>query len=184
MVKVKQTPLPILQDKDLKLRALELSDAYGAYPTWLNNKEVTKYNSHGDTIYTTKMALKYIEGVNDSNSIYAFAIELDGEHIGNISLQNVNTKNENAEFAILIGRDDLYGKNIGYRASKLLLDFGFNTLKLHRIYCGTSEFNKGMQKLALKLGFKQEGIKKDAMKKDGSFVDIYFYGIVKNAYLK
>lgn len=178
MIKVKQTPLPTLQDKNLKLRTLVEDDAYGAYPSWLNNKEVTKYNSHGATHYTKEMALQYIKGVNDSNSIYAFAIELDGEHIGNISLQNVNSKDENAEFAILIGRDDMYGKNIGFRASKLLLEFGFNVLKLHRIYCGTSEFNNGMQKLALKLGFKQESVKKDAMKKDAIFIDIFEYGIL------
>ncbi|MEA1919712.1 MAG: GNAT family protein, partial [Campylobacterota bacterium] len=58
----------------------------------------------------------------------------------------------------------------------------FNELKLQRIYCGTSAHNIPMQKLALKLGMKQEGIKKDAMLKNSQFVDIIEYALLKRDY--
>ncbi len=176
--------LPVLKGKNIYLRALSLKDAKGNYPHWLNDPEVTKYNSHGETCYTQKMAEEYIAMVAESDSYHVFAIiqnETD-THIGNISLQALDSKARNAEFAILIGKSSVYAQGIGEEAGRLLLTYGFSGLKLHRIYCGTSSENIGMQKLALKLGMKQEGIRRDALTKNGKFADIIEYGILEDEY--
>ncbi len=169
-----------LESDRVLLRELDIKDAYGNYPAWLNDKEVCRYNSHGDIPYTSEMAKEYIEFVNNSNKHCVFAV-IDKKkdlHIGNISLQNINKKNNSAEYAILIGEKDYWGEGYGYEASKLLLDFGFGTLKLHRIYCGTPVTNKAMQKLAIKLGFKKEGIAKDAFFKDKKYYDVVLYRLI------
>lgn len=171
-------------NKRVYLRPLELNDAEGNYPHWLNDPEVTKYNSHGDIYYTKAMAIEYIKSVTDKETIKVFAIVLkeNDTHIGNISLQQIEDKTKSAEFAILIGESERYSKGIGFEASKVILDYGFNELKLQRIYCGTNTNNLPMQKLALKLGMKQEGIKKDAMLKNSQFVDIIEYALLKRDY--
>lgn len=87
-------------------------------------------------------------------------------------------QNKSAEFAILLGDKEFWGKGLSKEAGKLLLQYGFDTLKLHRIYCGTSEANIPMQHLALSLGMELEGRRKEAMFKDGLFYDILEYGIV------
>ncbi len=78
-----------LESKRLYLRGLQKEDANGVYPSWLNDKEVCKYNSHGDKIYTKKMALEYIKMVNSNPNYKVFAIidKKSKKHIGNISLQ-------------------------------------------------------------------------------------------------
>lgn len=178
--------LPVLKGKNIYLRALSLNDAKGDYPHWLNDPEVTKYNSHGKTFYTKKMAEEYIAMVTESDSYHVFAIiqNKTDKHIGNISLQAVDPKARNAEFAILIGEPSVYGMGVGEEAGRLLLGYGFAELKLHRVYCGTSSENIGMQKLALKLGMRQEGIRRDALTKNGRFADIIEYGILEDEYIQ
>jgi RimJ/RimL family protein N-acetyltransferase len=169
----------------LYLRHLQLSDAEGNYPHWFNDKSVTRYNSHGERHYTKEMAIKYIQSVicNDTTEVFAIILKENNQHIGNISLQNIDFKNRNAEFAILIGETQAYSKGIGFEASVLVFNYGFNDLNLHRIYCGTSCKNIPMQKLALKLGMTQEGIKREAMLKNAQFIDIIEYAILKEEFI-
>lgn len=162
------------------LRPIEMSDADGAYPSWLNDPDVCRYNSHGDTVYTREMAQSYIKSVIDNPNMVVLAICLreDERHVGNIALQQISLKNCNAELAILIGDPSVYGKGIGYEAGRLLVDYAFGTLKLHRLYCGTHSENIGMQKLALKLGMSEEGRRREALWKNGIFADIVEYGLL------
>ena len=44
-------------------------------------------------------------------------------------------------------------------AGKLLINHAFNELNLHKVYCGTSSNNLGMQKLAINLGMVKEGVR-------------------------
>lgn len=173
--------LPTLRGKRVTLRPLCMADAEGDYPGWLNDPEVTRYNSHGKVAYTREMAREYIASVENSYTQHVFAIILnEGQrHVGNISLQAISADNKSAEFAILIGEPDVYGKGVGYEAGKLLVEYGFETLGLHRVYCGTSRKNAAMQKLAEKLGMEREGCRKEAFFKNGVFEDIVEYGRVK-----
>lgn len=162
------------------LRPIEMSDADGAYPSWLNDPEVCRYNSHGDTLYTREMAKTYIKSVIDNPNMIVLAVCLreDDCHVGNIALQQISLKNRNAELAILIGDPSVYGRGIGYEAGRLLVDYAFGTLKLHRLYCGTHSENIGMQKLALKLGMSEEGRRREALWKNAQFADIVEYGLL------
>jgi RimJ/RimL family protein N-acetyltransferase len=175
-----------LTGQQIYLRPLELSDGNGSYPNWLNDPEVCRYNSHGESLYTSEMAHAYIASTIDNPTIKVFAICLNhnNQHVGNISLQQVSVKNQSAEFAILIGELSIYGRGIGYEAGQLLLEYAFTTLNLHRIHCGTHIENSGMQHLALKLGMQKEGIRRDALFKNGRFADIVEYGILYNDYKK
>ncbi len=166
----------------IDLRPLSLQDVEGDYVGWLNDREVTAFNSHGATVYTKEKAIEYINSVTDNPIFLVLAIVAKdlGKHIGNISLQNIDAHNQSAEFAILIGNKEYWAKGVGFEAASLLIEHGFSKLNLHRIYCGTSEKNIGMQKLAKKLGMTEEGRRKDAMFKNGEFVDVIEYGLVRN----
>lgn len=173
-----------LEGEQIYLRPIALSDADGVYPSWLNNPEVCRYNSHGEFLYTTEMAQTYLENVlnNPSCAVFAICLRENDRHVGNISLQQISVKNSSAEFAILIGDPLVYGKGIGYEAGTLLLGYAFNVLKLHRLYCGTHAENVAMQKLAFKLGMSEEGHRRDAFFKNGHFADIVEYGILADEF--
>ncbi len=167
------------------LRALDENDLNGNYINWFNDEEVCSFNSHHIFPYTKKMAEDYVKNSREFKNLLALAVVLknEGRHIGNISLQNINYFNRSAEFAVVLGEKDCWGKGYSKESSHLLIKHGFMSLNLNRIYCGTSEKNKAMQKLAFYLGMKEEGLRRLAFFKDGKFVNIIEYGLLKDEFL-
>lgn len=174
-----------LVGKNLYLRPLEKSDAKGNYVSWLNDEEVCAYNSHHFLQYTTQKAESYIEKVNKSNNdiILAIILKENNVHIGNIALQRINLLHRNAEFAILLGNKEFWGKGYSKEASNLILEHGFKNLNLHRIHCGTSEDNFAMQKLAKYLNMEKEGEEMDAIFKNGKFKNFIKYYILQKNFI-
>jgi [ribosomal protein S5]-alanine N-acetyltransferase len=171
-----------LSGETIALRPLTIEDVNGPYAAWLNDPEVTAYNAHGRFPQTQASLLAYVNQAAVSDRMLVLAV-IDKEtmrHIGNISLQGISWIDRQAEIAFLLGEKDFHGKGIMYEAGKILIHHAFHTLNLHRIHCGTSAENKGMQKLASKLGFLQEGVRRDAIFKDGKYIDILEYGLLKN----
>ncbi|MFN8577351.1 MAG: GNAT family protein [Candidatus Sericytochromatia bacterium] len=169
-----------LESNNIYLRVLIESDVSGNYKNWLNNPDVNKYNSHGRFPKTEFDLLDFIRSNknNNKNIILAIIEKTNNKHIGNISLQNINWVDRNVEIAFLLGEKDFWGKGIMFEAGTLLIKHAFNTLNLHRVYCGTSSENKSMQKLATKLGMSLEGVRREALFKNGKYVDIMEYGII------
>jgi len=171
---------PFLQGNDIYLRALCKEDETQEYTDWLNNSQTCLYNSHhrfANTLSKTKEYIEYASSSRD-NLILAICENKTGKHIGNVALQNINLIDSQAEFAILVGESSNHAKGVGTQAGKLIINHGFSAINLHRIYCGTSSQNIPMQKLAKKLNFIQEGINKDALFKNGNYVDIISYGLI------
>lgn len=167
-----------IKTKRLLLKPLSIDELEGNYVNWLNDKEVCKFNSHGETLYTKEMAVDYIKSVQNNPSCEVYAVYFENKHIGNISLQNISKRNNSAEIAFLFGEKDYWGRGFATEASQALIKRGFDDLKLHRIYFGTHIENKGMQKVGEKLGFQKEGILKDAQMKFGKYNDIVLYGLI------
>jgi len=166
--------------KSINLRALNETDIDGNYSKWLNDHEIIQFNSHGRFPMTTAKLEQYVKNSNDLDNSLVLAIDekSTNEHIGNISLQAINWIDRNAEIAFLLGEKNYWGKGIMFEAGELIIEHGFNSLNLHRIYCGTSSQNIGMQKLAEKLGMIKEGIRKEDLFKNGLYHDTIEYGIL------
>jgi ribosomal-protein-alanine N-acetyltransferase len=172
--------LVFLKGEKIYLRPLLESDVEGNYAKWLNDQEVVSFNSHGRFPYTKEKLLEYVRLVKHSNEILVFAI-IDittDSHIGNISLQSINWIDRNAEIAFILGEKSFWSKGIMFEAGSLMLKHAFTALNLHRVYCGTSSENIGMQKLAEKLGMQKEGVRIDSIFKNGTYFSIYEYGII------
>ena len=174
-----QEPL-FLDGERIYLRALVESDLAGAYVSWLNDPVVSAYNGHHVFPYTVDAARTYIQEMKDHRAhlVLAIVAKDTGTHIGNISLQHIDTISRCAEYAIMLGDQAYTGKGIAAEASRLIIAHGFTALNLHRIYCGTSQKNEAMQRLALKLGFQKEGVRRQAFFKSGTYVDLTEYGML------
>ena len=170
-----------LKGENILLRPLQIEDVDGNYQYWLNDEEVVKFNSHGRFPETPEKLRDYIREVHSSQDKLVLAVldKKTGKHIGDVSLQRIQWIDRNAEIAFLLGELDFYNRGVMFEAGKLLIQHGFYRLNLHRIYCGTSSENIAMQKLALKLGMSQEGIRKEALFKDGKYLDLIEYGLLR-----
>ncbi|MDR0677767.1 MAG: GNAT family N-acetyltransferase, partial [Holosporaceae bacterium] len=143
---------------------LSMKELSGNYINWLNDKEICKYNSHGDVEYTYEDAITYINKLSNDTSkiVYAVYSLSDGVHIGNISLQKIDEKNRNAEVALLFGETFYWNKGYATEALQLLIKKAAK-MELHRLYFGTHIENVAMQKIGEKLNFQKEGIFRDCI---------------------
>ncbi|OPY58780.1 MAG: putative ribosomal N-acetyltransferase YdaF [Pelotomaculum sp. PtaU1.Bin035] len=175
-----------IEGQNIFLRALEKDDIYNNYIHWFDNSEVCKMNSHHRFPKSRESMLKYIE--NSYNSVNQLILAIihtkEKTHIGNISLQNINYINRSSELAIIIGEKEYWGKGYGKEAATLIINHGFLHLNMNRIYCGTFVENSGMIKLAEALGFRKEGIRREAEFKNGKYTDIIEFGLLKSEWLK
>jgi ribosomal-protein-alanine N-acetyltransferase len=169
-----------LSGETIVLRILNEKDIEGNYTRWFNDPEITLYNSHGRFPMTIDKLRDFVNSACASNNALVLAIcdKKNGTHIGNISLQAISWVDRSAEIAFLLGEKEYWGKGLMYEAGKLIIKHGFEALNLHRIHCGTSSDNVGMQKLAEKLGMQKEGVRKHALFKNGKFCDVVEYGII------
>jgi len=176
----------ICETDKLFMRGLELEDLKGSYTGWFNDADVCRHNSHGIFPKSKSDFEAYVRSTHGSRDriVWAIVDKKTLKHIGNICLQSIDWVNRSAEFAILMGEKDYWGKGYASEAARLLLNHGFNRLNLNRVYCGTSAFNVGMQRLALKLGMKLEGRRRDALYFRGKYIDLYEYGVLKGEFNK
>ena len=176
--------IPFLDGERVYLRSLIESDAEGPYLTWFNDEKVCRGNSHHVYPYTAEAAASYVSHAAQTRDSVILAVVLheNDQHIGNIALQDIHHVYRSAEFSIVIGEESAWGKGYGKEAARLLCDHGFEALNLHRIGCGTFDDNEAMKRLALYLGMKEEGRRRQAAFKQGRYVDVVEYGVLKSDY--
>jgi RimJ/RimL family protein N-acetyltransferase len=160
-----------------RLRPLTTADVDGPYLTWFNDPEVCRFNSHHVFPYTRDEALAWVAALPARRDSLVLAIEVDGRHVGNISLQDMTAVGRSAELAIVLDRS-VWGEGVGREAAELLVAHGFRALNLNRIACGTVAVNHGMRRLAERLGMTQEGVRRQAVWTDGAYHDIVEYGLL------
>ena len=132
---------------------------------------------HYDLPLEYEKTLQWFKNKKTSNRLDCTII-YDNKVCGFIGLLNIDNKNSKAEYYICVD-NSFNGKGIGTIASKLLLEYAFDDLKINKIYLYTEENNKKAQYLFEKIGFHKEGMLKDDVKNNNKFVNRYYYGIWK-----
>lgn len=115
------------------------------------------------------------------------SMELAIEHredkylIGAISL-GLNKKFNHGELAYWIGREY---RNQGYctEAAKGMVRYGFEEMKLNRIFARYLDKNPASGKVMSKIGMKYEGILRQHVRKWGKYEDLVYYGLLKDEYV-
>lgn len=116
---------------------------------------------------------------SNPRSSYTFCLDLPDtkEFIGLIALTIGKPKYQSAEVWYKID-SKYWGKGYATEALTMLLDFGFNVLKLHRIEAGCAVENIASIKVLEKVGMTREGMKRKKLPIRGDWKDNYFYAIL------
>lgn len=175
-----------LKNQKVILRPLEVEDLEGTYPSWFDSGEVCIGNNHHRFPYTRSELEHYIRNSIGTQGQLVLAIvdPETQEHVGNVALANIDWINRNANLTIIIGIPGTWNKGYGYNACRLMIDHAFNELQLVRIAMGTFETNIGMRRIGEKLGFVEEGIRRKAVFKQGKYVDVVEYGLLRDEYVE
>ncbi|UCC16213.1 MAG: GNAT family N-acetyltransferase [Dehalococcoidales bacterium] len=173
----------MLKGSKVTLRPVNKSDV--EYMTrWMSDAEVTRYIT--PYLPITEMAEeKYVEilSMNTEGSIAYFIIDaIERDHqkpVGAIELGDINTNDHCASFGISIGEKDYWSKGYGTEAAQLIIRYGFEQLNLHRISSVVFSFNERSLRLHTKVGFIQEGLRREAWYRDGEYHDEVLFGLLR-----
>jgi RimJ/RimL family protein N-acetyltransferase len=169
----------------VRLRAIEREDVPTFYE-WMNDPEIRQYL----LLYEPMSRIKeeqWVESLQERKDDYIFAIEArvgeGGEegwlHIGNVGLHNVDRKNRNGLFGIVLGSKEHWGQGYGPDACRAMLGWAFDTLNLHRVDLEVFDFNPRARRCYEKVGFKPEGTRRQAIYHDGEYHDTTHMGLLK-----
>jgi RimJ/RimL family protein N-acetyltransferase len=113
-----------------------------------------------------------------------FIIEYSDRAVGMIALLDINHLHKSAQAGrLLVGEEEFVGKApVAFEAERLLYDYAFDVLHLHKIYGDIMEDNHGMLKTKFYLGFKQDGILRDHYVYDGVFKNTVAVSILEDEY--
>lgn len=144
---------------------------------WMHDSEINCNFQADFASSTMESVLSFIsDSFNDESRNFAFVDEKD-EYLGTISLKNISYKNGNAEYAI-VTRKKAQGTGAAMRATQEVLKYAFEELKLHKVYLNVLEDNVRAQKLYEKCGFVYEGSAVDAVRINGQYKTLKWYGII------
>ena len=164
----------------LKLRRVKKEDLK-LIRDWRNSQMIRNFNSQFVLLNLNNQNTWFNEITKLNSERIMFIIELkNGTPIGICGLIHLDQFNKNAEVAIIIGKPQFHGKGYGTLALKLLIDYGFKKLNLHRIYADIYEYNLNSIKLFSKLNFKYESIFHDQLWRKGKWWNMYRYSLLKN----
>ncbi|MCX6020814.1 MAG: GNAT family protein [Chloroflexi bacterium] len=140
-------------------------DLMPLYMKWVNDFEVTRTLAIGWRSFTQEAEIAWYEGAAAlSSDTVAFVIyeRATLRPIGNTNLLHIDHAERTAEFGIMIGEKDCWGKGYGTETARLMLDYGFNGLNLHNIMLRAASYNDRGLRAYLRAGFREMGRRRQA----------------------
>ena len=162
-----------------ELRPFELNDLTSLVK-YANNYNIAKNLSNKFAFpYTTDHGIAFINFALSATPTEIFAITIKGEVIGSIGVYpKLDVHCKNAEIGYWIA-EEYWGKGIMPEAIKLMVNYGFKTFDITRIYASTYDINIKSQRVLVKAGFVLEAEFKETLYKNGTVYDEVIYAIRK-----
>ncbi|XXM70792.1 GNAT family N-acetyltransferase [Lysinibacillus sphaericus] len=137
---------------------------------WVNNiKSAEDYRGTIIPIWLKQFA--------DNNGFNA-GIYFQGKLIGMISFHFINWKTKHTSIGYYLGKE-AEGKGIITTCVKTLLRYAFEDLKLNKVEIQCAEENTKSRKIPERLGFKLEGVSRDA-----EFINDHYHDVVTYSMLR
>jgi RimJ/RimL family protein N-acetyltransferase len=171
---------PFLVGERVYLRPLDTDDLELCLK-WINDPEITSTLTMRFPMSRTQEQSWIVSHYKDQSDVpLAIVIKNNDQHIGNCGLHSIDYVNRLAEFGILIGQKNEWGKGYAQEAGRLIIDYGFKQLAMHRIYLHVYSHNKRAKRAYEKLGFVVEGTMRESYFRDGRYYDTIVMAVLEN----
>lgn len=148
----------------------------------MNNKNIQDNLRDGIPYpYTQQDADAFIEKMmsRDKNKLFAFAIEAEDRLVGSISVSRMdNVHSRTGEMGYYIGQD-FWNKGYGSSAARHIVQYVFDNTDIVRVFADPYAYNAASCRALKKAGFTFEGLLRKNAFKNGKFVDMKMYAVVK-----
>lgn len=151
---------------------IPLEEEHAPYlQTWINDPEVRRclMNSVPLSLAEEK---EFIERRRaDKNNIVLGIVADDNTFIGTMGLHRIRRIDDVAATGSMIGEKDYWSQGYGTDAKMTLLHYAFYTLNLRKVNSSVLAFNGRSKRCLEKCGYREEGVKKKEVFRDGEYHD-------------
>ncbi len=141
---------------DVSLRPLEAADAHRMLQ-WMQDPSV-RFNVGVRREPSLEATLEWIRHSQQNGAIEARAIVVDGRHVGNAVLDQIDRSTASARLSVYIGAASDRLGGIGRRAIALLVREAFDSLSLQKVWLTVPIDNLPAIRCYASVGFRLEGI--------------------------
>ena len=130
--------------------------------------------------FTEASGVAYITHVLENPETPSFAIDVDGQAVGGISLHlGTDIERIGAEIGYWLG-EAFWGRGIMTSAIRLVTDYAFQERKLIRVFAVPFTTNVASCRALEKVGYQREALMRRSALKDGTVRDQYLYATVQD----
>lgn len=165
------------------LRAFEPDD-YLTSIKWRNDDEIWSMLGGRKYFVSSAYEQKWVaDAIQNSKDVRLAVCDKETDrYIGNVYLTDIDYVNRTATSHVLIGEREFWGRGLATEAYRLLLDYAFNELGLHRIEAKVLETNVASRKMHKKCGYAEEGILRAAIYKNGAYQNQVVMAVLREEY--
>lgn len=106
---------------------------------------------------------------NQKDAEYSWIIEYNGKCVGTAGFHHISPEDNSATYRIGIFDSNLHSKGIGTEVTELLIKYGFEFCKWHRIDLKVLDYNLRGIKCYEKCGFKKDGVLRENAYIEGKY---------------
>ncbi len=178
--------LPVLRTGDLVLRPITEKDTAALFSHFAN-EAVTRFmdiEAFANISEATQIISFFRESLEKEEGMrWAITPADTDELIGTCGFHKWNKPHFKAEIGYDL-RPSMWGRGIMTTAIPVMLQYGYEEMKLNRIEAFVDPVNNASSALLKRMGFTYEGLQRDAFFEKGQFVDAELYSLLKREFEK
>lgn len=147
--------------------------------SWMKDKSVTQYFQYEFEQMDDASVKNFIkESQMDEVNKHFAIVDHNDQYIGTVSLKNINQKEKQAEYAIVMCREN-HGDGKAQEATLAILNYAFYELQLKRIYLNVMSDNKKAINFYRKVGFQFLDEVEEGVRINNNFYHLQWYRMLK-----
>ena len=151
---------------------------------WMKDPRTKEIFATDFASLTRQNVEEFISACNDDTENVNFVCVDDNDrYLGTVSLKHIDNKAKNAEYAVSFCYD-AQGTGAASFATKEILKYAFETLKLERVYLNVIPQNGRANSFYKKMGFEFEGEFRKHIIVNGKLCNLCWYSILKDEYFE
>ena len=169
-----------METQNFIIRETEFAD-YEFFARWETDPQVIKYLSFDeDRTYEDVVTEALYNKFSADKLDYTVVSRETGKPVGRIFISRLDRHSDSLDITkFYIGESELWGRGYGREIMNELLKYCFTFLHMERVTLDYYTGNKRASTRYESLGFKSEGVARNATRKDGRYYDLHLMSMLR-----